>query len=223
MRLLSYPLGPETPTFLENPPVTFKQVCSVAEGGVANWYEINTINHNGTHIDVPFHYWQDGPTLTDLPLDDFIFTQPFLVDIPKGDGELIRKADLEPYAEALSNADLLLIRTGTGSYRNEDPVRYGRRSPGFYVDAAEALLAPTSSLRAVAFDFPSASSPMWLDEGNEFHREILGATGRGRYLLLIEDARIDADLEQSDLRRVLVAPLFLTNLDAAPCTILAES
>lgn len=222
MRLLSHPLGPETPTFLDNPPVVFRQVSSILDGAVANWYEITTINHNGTHIDVPFHFWQDGPKLTDYPIDDFVFNQPLLLDIPKGDGELIGKTDLEPYADAFANADLLLIRTGAGSYRNEDPVRYGRRSPGFHPDAAGVLLNPSSRLRALAFDFPSASSPMRLEEGSKFHQEILGTTGRGRYLFLIEDARIDADLTQADVGRVIVAPLILTELDAAPCTVLAE-
>lgn len=222
MRLLSYSLGPETPTFLDNPPVIFRQVSSILEGGISNWYEITTINHNGTHIDVPFHFWQNGPRLTDFTIEDFVFSHPLLIDIPKGDGELIRSSDLAPYKLQFAESDLLLIRTGAGRYRDTDPVRYGRRSPGFHPDAADVLLSSSSRLRALAFDFPSAASPLRIDEGVKFHQEVLGQTGRARYLFLIEDARIDAALSQTDLRRVLVVPLFLTNLDAAPCTVIAE-
>lgn len=222
MRLLSYSLGPSTPTFLDNPPVVVRQVSSIAEGGVANWFEITTINHNGTHLDAPWHYWQEGPHLTDLPLDAFVFSSPLLLDVPKDDGEMISAADLTPYAEEFEQADIVLIRTGFSRHRANDPIRYGRRAPGFHPDAADILLASSSKLRAVAMDFPSASSPLHLDEGNAFHQEVLGASGRGRYLLLIEDVFLDADLVQEDLRRVLVLPLFLTDLDAAPCTILAE-
>jgi len=222
MRLLSYPLGPNTPTFLDNPPVTVRQVSSIAAGDHANWCEITTINHNGTHVDAPFHFWQEGPRLTDLPLETFVFNKPLLLDIPKSDGELITAADLAPHAGAFAESDLLLVRTGFARHRESDPSRYGRRAPGFHPSAADVLLAPTSSLRALAMDIPSASSPLHTDEGGAFHQETLGTSGRGRYILLIEDVRIDPDLTPADLGRVLVVPLFLDNLDAAPCTILAE-
>jgi kynurenine formamidase len=204
--------------------VRFRQISSIAEGGVANWFEFTTINHNGTHLDAPFHYWQDGPHLTDFPIDDFVFTSPLLVDIAKEDGEFIRAADLAPYAEAFKRADALILRTGYAQrYRASDPQRYGRRAPGFHPDAADVLLAPDSQLRAILMDLPSASSPMHLDEGNAFHREVLGTTGRGRTLFLVEDCRLDPDLTQAELRRVLVVPLLLDNLDAAQVTILAEA
>jgi len=222
MKLLSYELSPQTPTFLDNPPVVFRQVSSILDGEASNWYEITTINHNGTHIDAPFHFWQDGAKLTDFTINDFLFERPLLIDIPKGDGQLIHARDLAPYERQFRDTDLLLIRTGAGSYRNTDPIRYGRRSPGFHPDAADTLLSLTSNLRALAFDFPSAASPMRLAEGIEFHQEVLGTTGRERFLFLIEDARLDAALRQGDIRRVLVVPLFLTGLDAAPCTVIAE-
>lgn len=224
MRLLSYPLGTGTPVFLDNPAVKFRQVSSIAEGGVANWFEITTINHNGTHVDAPYHYWQQGPKLTDLGIDQFAFQRPLLVDMAKEDGELITAQDLQPYSSAFAQADALVLRTGFANrYRATDPSRYGRRAPGFHPSAADVLLAPTSKLRAIIMDFPSASSPMHLDEGNAFHREVLGTTGRGRFLFLVEDARLDPDLMQGDLGRLLVVPIFLDNLDASWCTIIAGS
>lgn len=222
MRLLSFPLEPATPTYGDNPPTTVRQVSSIADGAVANWFEITTINHNGTHLDAPFHFWQDGPRLTDLPLESFIYTRPLLIDLPKGDGELITAADLEPHAARFGIADLLLVRTGYGRVRADDPARYGRRAPGFHPDAADVLLAPSSALRGMAMDIPSAGSPVHGAEAIRFHQEVLGATGRGRTLVLIEDVRLDPDLRQEELGRVLALPLMLAGLDAAPCTILAE-
>lgn len=213
MRLLSYPLGAETPTFLDNPPVTVRQVSSIAAGANVNRFEVTTINHNGTHVDAPYHFWQKGPQLTDLPLDAFVFTRPLLVDITKADGELISAADLAPDADRFAAADLLLVCTGFGRHRASESVRYGRRAPGVQPDAADVLLAP-STLHALAMDVSRASSPTRLDEGRRFHQEILGTTGRGRYLLLAEDIRLDPELTQADLGRVLVVPLFL--LDDAP-------
>ncbi len=223
IKLLSYPLGSNTPTFGENPPVTVKQLSSIAEGGVANWFEITTINHNGTHIDAPFHFWQDGPTLTDIPIHEFIFDNPLLIDIPKTDAELITRDDLRPFADAFAQADLLLIRTGFRKYRDTEPQRYGKQAPGFHSNAADVLMAESSTLRGLAMDIPSANAYMHMDEGIAFHQEVLGTTGRGSYIFLIEDVKIDHDLTQEDLKRVLVIPTWLHQMDAAPCTIIAES
>lgn len=221
MRILSYPLGPDTPTFLDNPPVIFTQVSSLNEGGVANWFEFRTINHNGTHLDAPFHYWNDGPRVSDFTIEDFIFSYPLLIDLPKREGELITADDLRHHLSAFAQADALVIRTGFGAVRKHDPARYGLMAPGFHPSAADVLLDPTSQLRAILMDIPSASSPLHLDIGHQFHREVLGATGRGRYLFLVEDCWIPSDLHQEELARLFVIPLFLSGLDAAPCTIIA--
>lgn len=223
MRLLSYPFGPSTPPFLENPPISFHQVSSIKDGDVANWFEIKTINHNGTHVDVPYHYWEEGPSLTDLSIDDFVFEHPLLLDVPKADGELITKDDLAPHSAEFGQSDLLLIRTGYAElYRSSEPKRYGTKAPGFHPNAADVLLSPDSKLRGILMDIPSASSPLHLEIGNDFHRGVLGATGKKRYLFLVEDGKLDANLEPSDLWRVLVVPLFWEKLDASPCTVIAE-
>jgi len=54
--LLSYPLGPATPTYGDNPPVSFTVLSDLTQGDVANWPTFTTINHNGTHLDAPYHF-----------------------------------------------------------------------------------------------------------------------------------------------------------------------
>lgn len=224
-RLLSYPLGPDTPTYGENPPVQLKVLADMTRGDVANWCELTTLNHSGTHLDAPYHFNPKGKRITDLEPDELCFSAPRLLDIPKGDGELITAEDLEN--QDIRAADLLLVRTGWAhAHRPSDPVRFGRRAPGFDSSAGHYLLNETT-VRAVAMDLPSAASPVSgqaNDEGLEFHRIVLG-TGRApdeRYILLIEDVRLEPDLTQRELGRVLVVPLYLQAADAAPVTILAE-
>ena len=224
-KLLSYPLGLNTPTYGANPPVRLTILSDMSRGDVANWCELTTINHNGTHLDAPYHFNPRGKRVTDLAINELCFTAPRLIDISKRDGDLITVGDLSRHAT--ENADLLLVRTGWAhKYRSSDPKRFGQQAPGFNSSAGHYLLNETS-VRAVAMDIPSAASPVAghaNNEGLEFHRIVLG-TGKEpdeRHVLLIEDVRLDSDLTQSDLKRVLVVPLYLQDADAAPVTILAE-
>lgn len=227
-RLLSYPLGPRTPTYGDNPPVEVTPACRIANGGVANWFTLHTINHNGTHMDAPYHFNELGKRITDLDVNELVFTRPAILDIPKVDGELITAADLQQQRGAIAQADLLLVRTGWATrYRESDPARYGRKAPGFAASAGRFMLDELPQLRAVAMDIPSAASPENAhanEEGLEFHRIVLGTYGNphDRYILLIEDTRLEPPLTTSQLSHVIVAPLWLEGLDGAPVTILAE-
>lgn len=224
-QLLSYPLGPDTPTYGDNPPVRVRILSDMRKGDIANWLSFSTINHNGTHLDAPYHFNPRGKRITDLTLSELAFTAPLLLDIPKADGELITESDLASYEDSLKQADLLLVRTGWGhAHRRSDPTRFGRCAPGFDRTAGNFLLG-TGTLRAIAMDIPSAASPVAgpaNEEGLEFHRIVLG-TGKepdAHYILLIEDVRLEPDLTPPN--HVIVIPLFLKDADAAPVTILAE-
>ena len=228
LKLLSYPLGESTPPYGDNPPVRITHLAEIESGDVANWLELTTINHSGTHIDAPFHFNLEGKRLTDLDINDLRFDAPLLVDLPKHDGELIRADDLQPFADKLKSTDLLLVRTGWAqNYRQQEPGRFGRNAPGFASNAGNFLLDETS-VQAVAMDIPSAASPVAgtaNDEGLEFHRIVLG-TGKApheRYVLLIEDVKLDPDLSLQGNERIMVVPLWLENADAAPVTMILEA
>ena len=223
--LLSYPLGPATPTYLDNPGVEIRLLSQTAHGDVANWLSFTTINHNGTHLDAPYHFNPDGRRVTDLQLEEFVFRRPLLLDLSKEDGELITDADLHAHADHIAGTDLLLIRTGWASLcRQSDPVRFGRQAPGFAASAGHYLRG-FSGLRALGMDLPSAASPVAgtaHQEGLEFHRIVLGRQQDDPYLLLIEDMRLEHADSQA-LGRVLVVPLMLDGADAAPVTVLSEA
>jgi arylformamidase len=226
MRLLSYELGQGTPTYRDNPPVELRHVSKIADGAVANWFSLSTINHNGTHVDAPWHFDPAGQRLDELDPTTFVFSRPVLIDLPKGPGELITDDDLRPFGDALDGADILLLRTGFGArLRDADPGTYGQDGPGF-AESAGLFLRRFAALRCLAMDIISAGAPAHRDEAVAFHRAALGsgvADAANPFVLLVEDCRLDPDLTADDLGLVILAPLRLAPSDGAPCTIFAFS
>lgn len=217
--VLSYPLSENTPVYLDNPPVEIKQQFSIQKD-LFNQFFIKTINHNGTHIDGPWHFNPKGKKISEIPLDRFIFNRVTVLDIPKSDFELIAKEDLEPFTNKIAGSDLLLIRTGFGKIRATDPVRYGNRNPGFSSSAGQFLMI-FDSLRAVGVDFISSTSPEYLEEGIRFHQILAGKDRTdGRYLLIIEDMNLKHDLSEVEI--VYAIPLFIEGIDSSFSTIFAE-
>ncbi|MBD8837347.1 MULTISPECIES: cyclase family protein [unclassified Paenibacillus] len=219
--LLSYPLSVNTPVYKDNPPVEIQQQSSIDQGDLYNQFIITSLNHNGTHIDGPWHFNPQGLKISEIPIDYFIFTHPTILDIPKGDDELITKADLEPYEHQIAGSDLLLIRTGFGKFRSSDPVRYSDHNPGFAADAASYLMV-FDSLRAVGMDMISSGSVIHVDEAITFHQIMLGK-GRvdGKFILLIEDMNLNHDL--SGIEKVYAVPLYIEGVDSSFSTVFTEA
>ncbi|MBB6020022.1 kynurenine formamidase [Paenibacillus sp. JGP012] len=218
--LLSYPLGVNTPVYKDNPPVVIQQQASIAQGDPYNQFVITSLNHNGTHIDAPWHFNPQGKKISEIAIDDFIFTHPVIIDIPKSDDELITKADLQPFEHQIAGADLLLIRTGFGKIRSSDPERYANHNPGLSSSAARYLMI-FESLRAIGIDMISAGAANHPDEAIAFHQTILGKDRvDGKYILVIEDLNLNQDL--SHFTKVYAIPLYIEGVDSSFATVFTE-
>ena len=53
-------------------PFSFTQVASISDGASVNLSTIQTSLHNGTHIDAPWHYSDEGERVDGLDLAAFI-------------------------------------------------------------------------------------------------------------------------------------------------------
>lgn len=49
-----------------------EEVCKISEGALCNLSTLSMCVHNGTHIDAPFHFINDGKTVDQIPLDSFV-------------------------------------------------------------------------------------------------------------------------------------------------------
>lgn len=47
-------------------------ISDMNEGALYNLTAFSMCAHNGTHVDAPRHFYKDGKTLSDMPLDSFI-------------------------------------------------------------------------------------------------------------------------------------------------------
>lgn len=221
-RLLSYPLTAGAPVWPGNPPAAqTKAFSSIAAGDDANTTILTLFSHSGTHLDAPKHFNDDGPPAAALPIDAYIFFRPVVLELPKGRDGTVSRADLEPHAAALAGADLLFLRTGWSVQRTADPALYVEHNPLVHPDAASYLLESFPNLRGLAIDAPSVGAPSRNAETVDTHRLLTGATSRdGRFIIILEDLRIDADLGQA--QRIYAWPLFIEGSDGSPCTIVAE-
>jgi kynurenine formamidase len=156
-----------------------------------------------------------------VPLERFVYERPVLLDVPKGDAELVRRDELEPHEAAIAEADVLLLRTGWSEVRRSDPERYAHHGPGVDPDACTYLIDGFPRLKALALDTISLASYDRIDPEGIVAHQILCGVGRGdRYVLIVED--LDLSAYPDDARRVFAIPLFAQETDSSPCTVFAE-
>ena len=48
------------------------KVSDMKDGALYNLTEIHMCAHNGTHVDSPYHFIDDGKTIDEIPLEKFI-------------------------------------------------------------------------------------------------------------------------------------------------------
>jgi kynurenine formamidase len=221
-RLLSYTLSQTSPVWPRNPfAAQIEARSAIAKGDTANTTVLHLFSHSGTHLDAPKHFNDQGASAYQLPIENFIFFAPVVLDMPKQDNGAITYADLLPFADRLASADLALLYTHWSDQREANPQRYVSRGPFLHPDGARFLLESYPRLKGVAIDAVSIGAPDFPDETIATHR-ILTGVGRtdGRFMLIFEDLRIDPDLDRA--RRIYAWPLFIEGSDGSPCTIVAE-
>ena len=160
---------------------------SITEGDMYNLSELSMCVHNGTHIDSPFHFINDGRTVEQIPLESFV--GPCYVCRRTGD---LSAADAE---QIVSEAD----KQGAG----ERIIIAGRG----VVTAESAAVFAESGVRLIGTDSQSvgpADAPM------KVHIILLS-----KDIVLLEGLQLDGVEEGKYF--LSAAPLNLAGCDGAPC------
>jgi arylformamidase len=217
---LSYDVDANAPGWPGNPKLQAHRTTSIDKGDIVNHTQFTMFAHFGSHLDTALHWTQSGDAVTDLPIDAFIYNRPIVLDIPKAAAEFITADEVRAHLPALVGCDCLLIRTGFSRFRTTDPQLYSAQGPALSPEAARLVLDAVPTLRAIGADFISIASPAHIEQAIETHRILLGYYNPRRWVVILEDFRLDFDL--TGLKRLFALPLFLQGAEGSPCTIVAE-
>ncbi len=217
MLFLSYCLSPSTPTYGARSSFVLKKSSAIQKGDIANDSHIETTAHIGTHIDMPYHFYEDGQTVKDFSADFWFFTNPLVVEInPQGaviHDELIHALG----SVEKKDYDILIVKTGICHSRGEEI--FWQTNYGFHPDLYDYLMSNFGSLRVFGFDSISVSSFAQRDIGREAHRRFLNPK---KPLLLLEDMDLTRIDSSTRLKSVIISPLRIENCDGLPCTVFGE-
>lgn len=215
---LSYDIDENAPHFPSIDPLEKVQRTSIPKGDANNMSAVKIHAHYGTHVDAPYHFNNEGPQITDFDVNHYYFKNPLTVEIPKEEGQPITQEEIKKFEDAIKGKDLLLIQTGYSRYR-ENPLKY-LNTPYLEVDGAQYLIGHFPGLRALGIDCVSILNPKFRPIGVEAHRILLGYYNPEKFILLLED--LNLNFGHKVLEEVIALPLFIKDVEAFPCTIIAR-
>lgn len=182
---LSQPLYHGCPGWPEYEPMTLRRDFMTGyQGFNAETVKMNT--HTGTHVDAPFHFFDEGATIEQLPLEAFAGEAVFIdlrgieADTPIG------RAELEPYASTLKEGDIAILTTGWSGKRDHTK-EFLTAWP--YLDADGAQLLVDAGVKGVGIDTISVGGWGSPEKGRPCHEVILGA---GKFI--VEELKVPESL-----------------------------
>ena len=183
----------------------------LAKGDLANVHSLALGTHTGTHLDAPYHFFEDGATVDRLDLSLLTAAPAVVADVRhRGAHERITWKDLAPTAEEITRRDARVLLLCTGWARNWAQANY-RDHPYVDVEAVKQIMG--LGVKVIGLDTLSPDEVTPEAEGAGVHRVVLGNGG-----IIVENlARLDA-LVESGWKCVTVSllPLSLDGCDGSP-------
>jgi arylformamidase len=159
---LSYALDPTTPVYSGYPPVEIRILESTRysiQGGrrALNSSQLAVGVHCGTHMDAPFHFFEDGATIDQIDLGHCVGeAQLVRIDVP-GDGK-IERSQFTSYREPIVRCRKVVLSTGWAKQWGRP--EYFTEHPVITPDAADFLI--DCGVHLVGVDFPSVDRAPFL-------------------------------------------------------------
>ena len=157
---LSHPLVHGQPNFPFDPKISVVPHHTIAVMDY-NMTQISMATHQGTHLDAPFHFYDEGTTVDQMPLDQF-YGPATLVDLSPGGaldaGTELTVAMFEAHADAFQPGARVIFRTGWD--RHFGTYDFFSNFPTVTPDAARWIASRRIAM--IGMDTPTPSAD-WLD------------------------------------------------------------
>ena len=204
---LSHRIDDDTPVYPGDPTVSLTPAATLASNGF-NLLHVRMGSQTATHVDAPYHFFDNGARLDELPLELFVGTG-VIVDVrTRKPRSRIEWADLSSAAPRLAPGRILVLHTGWDQHWGSDAYF---DHPFLTRQAAERVVA--SGVRAVAIDAPSVDESVLHGtppDGFAAHDVLLGAGG-----VIVENLRNLVAVRDPEPVLILL-PLPLARADGAP-------
>jgi arylformamidase len=203
---LSHPLGPETPPFPGNGPVKIELLDAIRGAPHdgrrhCNSSRLDTSIHCGTHMDAPFHFFDDGKTIDTIPLCVCVGPALLVSHAEWTAKASIEPAHLEPKRALIKVTRRVVLNTGWSR-------RFGQE--GYFTDhpvisGACAQWLVDLGVILVGVDFPSVDRPP-----HSTHEVLLG-----NGLVIVENLT-NLDAIGSPIFELCALPLAIVGRDGSP-------
>jgi arylformamidase len=215
---LSYIVDENTPTYGNRNKFNIYKKSDILKGDIANDSFIETTAHIGTHLDIPYHFYENGQTIEDFGIDYFNFESVLFLEISSEniliDQELIQ--ELEKIKDK-NRYEILIVKTGICYKRGTE--EFWNTNYGFVPTIADYLRKKFPNIRVFGFDSISVSSFQERMVGRESHKSFLNPKNP---ILLLEDMDLRYLSKDIIIKKVTIAPVRISKCDGLPCTVIAE-
>jgi kynurenine formamidase len=208
---LSYRLEPTTPVYPNYPPVAVEILESTRYTAMDGRRSLNSSRiamgmHCGTHIDAPFHFFDNGLTIDHVPLDVCV-GQALMIDLRNNIANgLIDVPHLKSREAKIREVRRIVFHTGWSDQWGKP--EFFTEHPVFTPEAAQFLV--DCGVRLVAVDFPSVDRPPF-----PAHIAFLG-----NGIVIVENLT-NLPAIKNETFHLVVLPLKLTGRDGSPVRAIA--
>ncbi len=208
---LSYNLDPTTPTYPGDLPVEVQVLESTrytrSDGRrTLNNSRVTLGNHCGTHLDAPFHFYEEGKTIDQIDPDQYS-GRALLIRVPgMGPGTQIEVLHLSSHRAQLEELGKVVLETGWSKQWGRP--EYFSEHPVIAPPAADFLVE--CGVHLVGLDVPSVDVPPF-----PVHLTLLGHN-----VVILENLTNLAAIK-SETFHLVAAPLKITGRDASPVRAIA--
>jgi len=216
---LSYNINENTPIYGGKEGFISNVKDSIKNGNTANTSYWKLPNHTGTHIDFPYHFYENGQKPEEFSADFWIIKgdKIQILDIKKEKkGFLINTEDIN-YKDFNENAEIVLLKTDQWKYRNEK--KYWEYNYGLSEEIAKWIRKKFKKIKLIGLDSISVSSWQHREIGRKVHRMLLNP---GDPILLVEDMDLSKINLDTVFINITISPILVNGTDGSPCTIIAE-